>query len=472
MSEEAHDGPVDVERVAACLAEAGRAFEAHLHRSTAAGAADARGYLASRGFGSSTCRKWGIGYAPGHGRLTAYLMDLGFTPEELVAADLSVRRRDGGLTDRFYNRVTFPIRDENGRTLAFSARQIGSSSPAMGGKYVNSRETATFSKRDVLYGLDHAIKEIESDGQAILCEGYTDVVAMHEAGFGGAVATMGTALTPSHVRRLEALSVRRVTCMFDGDEAGQRAAERAMGLMRGSGMDIACVTLPGGRDPMEFLSDRGADEMRELLLAARPLPEFVLERRLAQYDLSVPGQIAAAGKAAEDVVSPLAGSWRAGPLVNRMSEALMCDRSTVLDLVGRSEGDEGATAEADLICGLALLRPITQEQAERVMALPWSSQDRRTLAMRVVTAGESPLEQADIVAMAQLAPDPTRPSPATADEAIDRAEIAMLQAALERQARDLPACRDAEGLAEASARLDATRARLEEVMGERDQTAR
>ena len=211
-------------RLIECLTEAESFYSTMLMRSRSEGAAQARAYFAGRGFGSDVCRRWGLGYAPGRGALVAHLRQKGFSAREIVAADLAVDR-SGRPSDRFYERVMFPIHDELGRTIAFGGRIMGKKKDVA--KYVNTRDTAVFNKGKHLFAYDRAKQTMAATGQAIVCEGYTDVIAMHEAGFTNAVAALGTAFRLDHVKLMERQRVHRITCMFDGDAAGQRAAERA-----------------------------------------------------------------------------------------------------------------------------------------------------------------------------------------------------------------------------------------------------
>ena len=252
----------------------------------AAGAAAA--YLDARGLGADVRARWGIGYAPGGASLVDELLRQGFTAEELLAADLA-RERSGRLADRYFDRAMFPIEDEEGRTIAFGGRIIGAAKREGVPKYVNTRDTNAFSKKKHLFAYARAKEEIRRSSQAIVCEGYTDVIAMHEHGLTGAVAALGTAFGPDHIALLDRLGTRRVVCLFDGDAAGQRAAEHALALAPLSGAELACVTLPGGQDPAEYLADHPADELRALIAQARPLVEWVCEKRVCSAMRKSPG---------------------------------------------------------------------------------------------------------------------------------------------------------------------------------------
>lgn len=274
-------------RLLDCLEAAESYYAMMLNRGKGSGPAQSRSYLAARGFGSQICRKWSLGYAPGHSMLCGELLGKGFTFEELEAVDLAVMR-DGRPADRFYDRVMFPIHDEQGRPIGFGGRVLTDAKP----KYLNTRETRLFHKGKHLFAFDKAKEHIVAQGEVIVCEGYTDVMAMHESGFPIAVAALGTSFSEDHVRSLSRFA-RRIVCLFDGDAAGQRAAERAIQFLDKTEADIRCVVLPGGMDPAEYLAAEGPEEMRSRLNESEPLMSFVLRKRLAGVGPSSPAGVRA-----------------------------------------------------------------------------------------------------------------------------------------------------------------------------------
>ena len=290
-------------RLLEALAAAEEFYSTMLLRGKGEGNDAGRKYLAGRGFGSAVCRRWKLGYAPGRGSLVATLRAKGFTPQEMLAADLAVDR-SGRLADRFYDRAMFPIHDEQGRCIGFGGRVLTDAKP----KYLNTKETAVFHKSKHLFGFDHAKETITARGTAIVVEGYTDVIALHEAGYTNAVAALGTALSLDHVKLLERFGAKVIICMFDGDAAGQKAAELSVQHMDKTKAEMRCVVLPDNLDPAEFLGERGAEALTPILRAARPLMEFVFEKKLAGFDLSVPGQRVAALDELAGVLVPLKGS--------------------------------------------------------------------------------------------------------------------------------------------------------------------
>ena len=312
-------------RLMEALGEAESFYHLMLMRGRGEGPDAARRYLSGRGFGSDVCRRWGLGYAPGRGQLVARLRSKGFGQAEMIAADLAYDR-SGRVTDRFYDRVMFPIHDELGRTIAFGGRVLGAKRDGVA-KYVNTRDTPAFNKGKHLFAYDRAKETMAATGVAIVCEGYTDVIAMHEAGFTNAVAALGTAFRLDHVRLMERQRVSKIICMFDGDAAGQRAAERAVRYLDKTSAALLCVVLPDNQDPMEFLAARGADALRPVLDAARPLMDFVFEKRLAAHDLSAPGRRVRALEDMASLLAPLKHSVLLDEYATRLADTLGMDVS-------------------------------------------------------------------------------------------------------------------------------------------------
>ncbi len=268
-------------------------------------AAEARGYLDSRGFGKEVAQRWKLGYAPGRDALTKYLMSKGYTAEELISADLSRRSdRDGSLYDSFRQRITFPTWNLQGEVVAFGARAMGDAQP----KYLNTSETPVFSKSRVMYGLNLAKSAIARGAAAIVVEGYTDVIAMHEAGLKETVATNGVALGETHFELLKKFTSRAVL-MFDADDAGKGATERGFGLHHRIGLEVLVAPLEPGRDPAEVVAAEGADAIRKIVETARPLIEFKLEETISKMTLDTPE---ARSRAVREAVSVL--RWQPDPI--------------------------------------------------------------------------------------------------------------------------------------------------------------
>ncbi len=247
-------------------------------------------YFRRRGLTDATIERFGLGWSgEGRGALAAELKAEGITPEQLAEAGLLKPREDGsGYSDYFFGRVMFPIRDRRGRTISFGGRVLGDGQP----KYLNGPETALFQKRRGLYGLDLAREAVFRGAAAVVAEGYMDVIALHQAGFGGAVAPLGTALTTEQLQMLWQLSPEPVLC-FDGDAAGGRAAARTTALvlpLLAPERTLRLATLPAGEDPDTLVAKGGSRAFQAVLDAARPLAE-------ALYGLLAEGHAGAAAAA-------------------------------------------------------------------------------------------------------------------------------------------------------------------------------
>ena len=254
----------------------------------------------------------------------------------MLDANLAVRRDGGALQDRFYNRAMFPIRDERGRAIGLGGRVFLKDDPQKG-KYVNTSETPIFHKGSNLFALDVAKSHITAQMEAVVMEGYTDVIASHEAGIRNAVAPLGTAFRQRHVKMLsrfltamgERVSRGRIVCLFDGDEAGLKAAERAMQFVGLTTAGMYCVVLPDGKDPAEYLASDGPDAMRARIAEAVPLVRFVVDRHLDRLGASTPEQRALALADVVQAMGPIKGTALADEYVEYVAARLMTDVSTV-----------------------------------------------------------------------------------------------------------------------------------------------
>ncbi|HEX2938705.1 MAG TPA: DNA primase, partial [Ruminiclostridium sp.] len=242
-----------------------------------------RKYFKKRQLLPSTIKGFGLGYAPAKwDALKSHLKSLGFDEEEMKAASL-INEKDGHSYDKFRNRVMFPIIDLQGSVIAFGGRVLDDSTP----KYLNSSDTPVFKKSRGLYALNFA--KGSADGTLILCEGYMDVIALHQAGFKNAVATLGTALTPEQ-SRLMSRYAKDVVVSYDSDEPGQKAAQRAIGLLTQAGINVRVLRIEGGKDPDEFIKTHGADKFRIMLKKSGSHIEYRIEKAKAKYDLNIPEQ--------------------------------------------------------------------------------------------------------------------------------------------------------------------------------------
>ena len=238
---------------------------------------EARDYLARRGLTGETIERYGLGWSgEGRGAIASDLQREGVTSDDLIEAGLMRRDDETGRTyDLFFNRVMFPIRDRRGRTISFGGRIMGDGQP----KYVNGPETVLFSKRRTLYGLDLAREAVRQGGTLVVVEGYMDVIALGQAGFGAAVAPLGTALTEEQLEELWRLSPAPVLC-FDGDGAGARAAARAADLalpMLAPDRTLRLIALPAGEDPDSLVKGQGARAFQAMLDGARSLADSLYD---------------------------------------------------------------------------------------------------------------------------------------------------------------------------------------------------
>jgi DNA primase len=249
----------------------------------------ARDYLEQRRLKPETLDRFGVGYSPDKwDALTKHLKAKGLKEDELVAAGLATRTERGGLIDRFRGRVMFPIYDLTGDPRAFGARILKDDG---GPKYLNSAETPIYKKGTILYALNWAKADVTKADVAIVVEGYTDVMALHQEGIPLAVASCGTALNVEHFQTLSRFT-RHVMIALDADQAGRQAAERAveqafLGAQERD-MDLRVLTLPTGQDPADFATAQGGDAFRKEMAASKPVVQFRLESRVAGLDLTEP----------------------------------------------------------------------------------------------------------------------------------------------------------------------------------------
>jgi DNA primase len=264
----------------------------------------ARDFLRERGFDRMAAERFGVGFSPRGGEeLTRHLRAKGFTDDEIVAGGLAGRGR--GLYDRFRGRLMWPIRDITGDVVGFGARRLFNDD-RIEAKYLNTSETAIYKKSFVLYGLDLAKKAIARDRQAVVVEGYTDVMACHLAGIETAVATCGTAFGLEHIKVLRRimrdepdLAPAKVVFTFDGDAAGQKAAMRAFGEDQRWASQCFVAVEPSGKDPCELRQAGGDAAVLALVEDAVPMFEFAVRTTLARFDLSgAEGRVRALGAVA------------------------------------------------------------------------------------------------------------------------------------------------------------------------------
>ncbi|MFM9164256.1 MAG: DNA primase [Solirubrobacterales bacterium] len=246
-------------------------------------AAESRAYMAERGLDEAMLREFRVGYAPSAwDRVLVAAREAGYSEAELLEAGLVARNEKGNVYDRFRRRITFPLCDPRGRVLGFGARAVGADQKP---KYLNSSDNAVFHKGRNVYAADLARSAAAKAGEVILCEGYTDVIAMHQAGLRNCVGLMGTALTDEQVAALARLAPT-VILALDADSAGQEAMVRAAGVAAGKGLELRVLALPGGGDPADLIEAKGPDFVRELAGASVPFVRFRVDLELERGDLS------------------------------------------------------------------------------------------------------------------------------------------------------------------------------------------
>jgi DNA primase len=303
----------------------------------------ARDFLAGRGFEAAAAERFGVGYSPAAwDELTGHLRGRRFTDAELIAAGLSRQGRRGPI-DMFRGRLMWPIRDLTGETIGFGARKLDPDDD--GPKYLNTPETPLFKKGHVLYGADLAKREIAHRRQAVIVEGYTDVMACHLSGVPTAVATCGTSFGEDHVKVLRRLimdtngSDGEVIFTFDGDAAGQRAALRAFGLEEKFVTQTFVSVQPDGLDPCDLRLKQGESAVRDLVARRVPLFEFAIKSMLARHNLeTTEGQLAALDEAAPIVARIKDAGMRARYAVNLDRWLGLMDERFVLARVRQHSG--------------------------------------------------------------------------------------------------------------------------------------
>lgn len=315
-------------------------------------AAGARDYLASRNLSRATCERFRLGWAPGSGQLMAAARRKGIAPETLAKLDLAIDR-ERGLSDRFYERVTFPICDRFGNPIAISARLLPAAERAAKeagrgvGKYVNSTDTPLYHKGNSVFNLHRARTAARDAGRLIVMEGPTDVMAADQAGYGECVAVLGTALTPEHAKQLGALvgGTGRLILLLDGDRAGQTNALKGIRTCLAVGVPVRVAILPDELDPAELLgadpsgaSPEAKATFERVLASARPDVDHLL-RALAPrpYDLERREQVAIVDQVL-DAVRPMPDAELRALSLQDIAEYFNVDRERLAKRLAEGSG--------------------------------------------------------------------------------------------------------------------------------------
>ncbi len=377
----------------------------HERLRTGEDAGQARAYVRSRGYDGDVVSEYRLGYAPeAWDSLVREMRAGGIAERALIDAGLARRGRGGRLYDYFRGRVMFPIHDLRGDPAGFGGRLLSGD----GAKYLNSPESAIYHKSSLLYGLDRARPAIARTGRSVVVEGYTDVIALHQAGIPEAVATCGTALTDDHFDLLRRFS-DRVVLAFDADLAGTEAARRTSDLEAPVRLDLdmRVAIMPDGGDPADIVQAGRIDEVRQVIDQARPLMQFRLEREVEKLDLSEPEARARALHSAAEQVARISD-----PIARREYERFVArlvgvDLETVTAALGRgrrpARGNGGGSTrstprrrlEEDLL-RLMVANPLG---ADQVTPDIFSTTDLRAAAEALAAARGSVGDEVDLASL-------------------------------------------------------------------------
>jgi DNA primase len=323
------------ERLFALLDRAATYYSRYLWE--AGEAADARAYLRDRGLGEEILREFRVGYAPSAwDKMLLASRRTGFSEEELLSVGLAQRSRNapGRIYDRFRERIMFPAIDARGRVHGFGARRMRDNQVGVGGaKYLNTSDGELYHKREVLFGIDRARAAGAKAGRMILVEGYTDVLALHQAGIRNAVGIMGTSLTEEQITQLERVVTVLELCL-DADAAGQEAMLRAARVAAGRTLELRVVALPPGTDPADLVARDGPEEVKARVAASVPFPAFRVGRIIDQADIgSAEGRAQAVAELAP-VLGELAPGVVRDDLVRRAASRLELSESQLSAALG------------------------------------------------------------------------------------------------------------------------------------------
>lgn len=287
-------------------------------------------YLKKRQLKASTVKHFALGYAKDSwNSLVNYLVSKGFEYEQINEAGLCSRSRDGRYYDYFRNRVMFPIIDVRGNVIGFGGRVLNDDKP----KYLNSPLTPVFDKGRNLFSLNNAK---DAGDSFLLAEGYMDVIALWQAGFTNAVATLGTALTSEQARLISRYASEVVVC-YDADTAGRNATEKAMRIFSETGIKVKILRITGGKDPDEFIKTYGADEFKRLIDLCHNQIEYKLMDIKSGYDMNIPDQKAEYMKQAVLVLSALSSAVERDIYAGELADSLGITKTAILDEISKAE---------------------------------------------------------------------------------------------------------------------------------------
>jgi DNA primase len=360
----------------------------------------ARGYLARRGLDEATLKTYRVGYAPSAwDRLLLVARQAGFSEDELLATGLAQRSKQqrGSIYDRFRERIMFPLADARGRVVGFGARAMRDNQPP---KYLNTSEGEVFHKGSQLFGIDLARKAAARAGSIVLAEGYTDVLALHQAGIENAVGIMGTSFTDEQARELER-TARTLVLALDADAAGQEAMLRAARVAEGRSMELRVAALPVGADPADLAQSEGVEALRARIGRSVPFVEFHVDRVLARAELGTAEGKDRALAEVRPLLGPLPASVLRDELVRRVAGRLDLSDQLAKSLIG--EGAPAAAPSPTFVHDSSTAQPhangASAPQVPVPVALDRRERGERTFLALCVTfprEGRALLEEADV----------------------------------------------------------------------------
>ena len=300
-------------------------------------------YFSRRRLPMKMIRHFGLGWAPeSRFALVNHLRSKGYSEREMIAANVAVETRSGRAMDRFHARVMFPIIDLRGNVVAFGGRVLTNEKP----KYINTSDTPVYHKSSGLFAMNFAKNALEND-RIILAEGYMDVISLHKAGIENAIASLGTALTAEQARIIARYAKEVVIC-YDSDEAGQKAAQRAIPILRGAGLLVRVMAVPGNKDPDEFINacgDEGAARFRRLIEQSGNDVEYRLAKLKSGYDLSNENGRIQYLMAAVELLAGLENAIERDVYVSRLSQELNVDKNAILQQMSVSVRKKARAAQ-------------------------------------------------------------------------------------------------------------------------------
>ncbi|MDL2215982.1 DNA primase [Ruminococcaceae bacterium OttesenSCG-928-N02] len=344
----------------------------------------ARAYWRGRGLSDATIRKFGLGYAPaGFSSLRDYLRGKGYSYEEMLSAGVIRKSERGTVYDVFRQRVMVPIFDLRGNIVAFGGRNLGDEKP----KYLNTPQTLVYNKSAQVYAMNIAKKS--KSRRYILCEGYMDVLALHQAGFDTAVAGCGTALTAQQVKLLSEYADEVVLC-YDGDEAGQKATQRAVNLFKNTQIKLTVLSLPGAKDADEFIAKNGAEAFEQLLVQAKNSIEYALEKEKAKFDITnEAGRVEYLAAGIEVLAAPLTATQRA-VYAGRLAQECDVPRASVEQQLARrvsarARKDEKQKQQALMNGGVAARIKLPTGAHSQTLGVVYAEQQLMAAALKDAT---------------------------------------------------------------------------------------